>query len=168
MQAPVPVGGVHDGHVQLLLADQVHEIFGGAFRQVEADALVLPGVLDDLPGQKAVQGAGDHAHADDDGGLGPALPEDHGGGVELLDGFVHILLIEAALVRQADVPAHLFKELHAAQGVFQIVDGAAEGRLGDAQPGGGGGIVLGLGEHGKVEQIVVVHNGPPKIYKYSL
>ena len=63
-----------------------------------------------------------------------------------MDGLLHILLIEPSLIRQTDVPTHLFKELHAAQGVLEIVDGAAEGGLGDAQPGGGGGIVLGLGE----------------------
>ena len=41
MQASVPVGGVHDGHIQLFLPHQVHQIFGRAFRQPETDSSVL-------------------------------------------------------------------------------------------------------------------------------
>jgi hypothetical protein len=37
------------------------------------------------------------------------------------------------------------------------VDGTAEGGLGDAQPGGGDGIVLYLCQNGEIAQNVIVH-----------
>ena len=45
MQTPVPVGRVNDGHIQLFLAHQIHEYFCGAFRQMEPDTAVLPGIF---------------------------------------------------------------------------------------------------------------------------
>ena len=78
---------------------------------------------------------------------------------------VHLFLIEAALLRQPDVAAHLLKQFDAAQLIFQMVDGAAQGRLGDAQPGCCQGVMLHLSQHGKVAQIVVVHTNTSRIYR---
>ena len=57
-------------------------------------------------------------------------------------GCVHLFPVVPALLGQADVAAHLFEEFHAAQFSLQIVDGAAEGGLGNAQPGGSDGIMF--------------------------
>ena len=57
----------------------------------------------------------------------------------------------------ADIPACLLKQLDATQLVLQMVDGAAERGLGNAQPCGSQGIMLHLGQHGKISQIIVVH-----------
>ena len=124
---------------------------------METDTLVLPAVIrDDFRGD-TIQGAGNKAHADDDGGADFAVPEHHGGCVQLLQRSVHLFLIEFSLLCEADIPAHLFKEFYTAQGVFQIVDGAAEGGLGDSQTGGGNGIVFHLRQYGKITKNVIVH-----------
>ena len=84
-------------------------------------------------------------------------------------GRVHLLLVVPAFFCQTDVPAHFFKEPDAAQFILQVMDSAGEGGLGDAQPGSGKGIMLQLGQNGKIPQIVIVHkDGPPWIYRYKL
>ena len=64
VERSVPVGGVHDGHVQLFLAHHVHQLLGSAFRDLKPDPVVLLGILCDLPGYQPFQSAGNDAHAD--------------------------------------------------------------------------------------------------------
>ena len=92
---------------------------------MEADALVISGVFYDLSGKKTVHGSGYYTHADNDRCLGSAVPKGHGSLVEQVDGFVHIFLVVSALICQPDIPASFFKELHTAQGIFQVVNCAA-------------------------------------------
>ena len=88
--------------------------------------------------------------------------------MELLQGGIHLFFIELSFFCQTDVPTYLFKELYPTQVIFQIVDGAAEGRLGDAQSCGGHGIVLYLGQNGEVTQNIVVHGWGSFIYSLIL
>ena len=81
--------------------------------------------------------------------------------MQFLEGSIHFFLIEAAFVRQANVAACFLEEFDTAQGSLQIVDGAAEGGLGNAQPCRGGGIMLRLGQYGKIAKNVVVHGRSP-------
>ena len=144
VEGTVAVRGVHNGHVQLFLADHVHEHFRGTFRQVEADAFVLFGIIDEGLGNDTIQGTGDEAHADNDGGTDLAVTKDQGCVVQLLQRGVHLLLVESSLIGKADIPAYLLKQLYAAQGIFQIVDGTAQGWLGDAKPCSCQGVVFRL------------------------
>ena len=124
---------------------------------MEPDTFVFLAVFRNDFGSDTVQGAGNIAHADDNGSADLAVPEHQRGGVQFVQGSIRLLLVEFAFFRQTDIPAGFFKELYTAQFVFQIVDGAAEGGLGDAQPGGGNGIVLHLGQDGKITQDIIVH-----------
>ena len=125
MKTAVPVGGIHDGHVQLFLAYHVHQLFRGAFCHMEADTAVAGHILPDLPGHNAPQHSRHQSQADHHRGVGAAFLQDHRSGMKLLQSGIHLLLEKAALFRQTDVPSGLFKKLHAAQVVFQIVNGAA-------------------------------------------
>ena len=110
----------------------------------------------DLPGHSALQRAGNETQTNDDRGFLLADFQGFRGGIELLHHCIHPLLKEAALLCQTDVAAHLFEQLHT-QLVFQIPDGAAQGRLGDFQPGSSQGIVFQLRQHGEIAQMIVIH-----------
>ena len=89
--------------------------------------------------------------------------------MQLGKGDIHLFPVEPPLFCKPDIPPHLFKQLHAAQFIFQMIDGAGKRGLGNAQPGSGQGVVLHLGQYGEVAQIIVVHKHPPEsivtIYK---
>ena len=161
MEAPVPVGGVHDGHIQLLLTDLIHQLLGRMLRQQEPDPAVSLGVLPDLLKDHRIQGTGDIAHPDDHRCALPAVLEHQRGRMEFGKGRIHLLPVEVSLLGQADVPPHLFEKRHAAQLVFQVMDGAAQRRLGDPQSRSSLGVILHLGQHRKIAQNVVVHTSSP-------
>jgi hypothetical protein len=75
MEASVPVGNIHDGHVQLFLTDLIHQILRRAFHHPEADAVVPEDTGHDLLGGGFVQRTGNHAKADDHRGAEAAVPE---------------------------------------------------------------------------------------------
>ena len=124
---------------------------------MKENAGVVFGILGDTVCHKAIQRSGHEAHADDNRRTEGAIPKQLGGGVQFIQSRIHFFLKESAFVCQADVSARLFKELDAAQVVFQIVDGGTQTRLGNAQTCGGDGIVFHLGQNGEVSQRIVVH-----------
>ena len=85
-----------------------------------------------------------------------------------MNGLVHIFLVEAAFVGKTDIAAYLFKQLHTSQCIFQIVNGTAQSRLGNAKTGRGGGVMLCLGQNREIQQIIIVHRKALRIYKFNL
>ena len=159
MEASVTVGGVHDGHVKFFLANQIHQFLGGAFRNEKPDPGILADIVCHQFGDGTAEGAGDQTHPDHHRGADFAVPEGHGSSVQLLQGGIHPFPVVAALFRKPDIAAHFFKKLDAAQLRFQIVNGTAQGGLGNAQTGGGQRIVFHLRQHGEITKVIVVHMG---------
>ena len=125
VQASIPVGGIHNGHVQLFFPDHIHKIFRGTFCQMEPDPAVLLAVLRNFLCNKALQRTGDISHSNNNGGADLAVPEHHGGRMQLLQGSIDLFLIESAFICQTHIPANLLEEIDTAQLIFQIMNGAA-------------------------------------------
>ena len=135
---------------------------------MEPDAAVLPGIFCDFPGYNTIQGTGNIAHPDNHRGADFAVPEHHGGVVQLLKGCVHLFLVESSFICQADIPSDFFEEFDTAQGVLQVMDSAAQRGLGNTQTGGSYGIVLHLCQNGKIAQDIIVHYDAPLIHSLCL
>ena len=125
MQRSVPVCGIHDGHIQFFLPHHVHQIFRGTLGQMEADPLIFRGIFRDFLRHKTAQRTGNVTHTNHNRCADFAVTQDNGGRVQLLQGGADLLLIEASLIGQTNIPSCFFEEFYATQLVFQIVNGAA-------------------------------------------
>jgi len=148
---------VVDEEFDLLAAQGLAQLLGIVHPQRGADAGVA--------GNEALQGFGHQAH-----GQGRAAAEVQFAGVELGHLQHFVVQLGGALYQAAGVLQHHLAfgggrqgfigavDEGAAKGLFEVLDGAAEGRLGDAHGFGGADETAVFGEGDEVAQLAEVHS----------